>query len=131
MDSTETNAATTADTAPRVVTLRNKIGYAIGDMGNNFLFDMGQLYLLNYFTDVVGLPSAAAGTVFLVAKIWDAFADMSVGTWIDNRTNISKRGKFRPFLLWAAIPLALLLIANFSTPNFSVTGKLIWPTSPT
>lgn len=80
MDSTETNAATTADTAPRVVTLRNKIGYAIGDMGNNFLFDMGQLYLLNYFTDVVGLPSAAAGTVFLVAKIWDAFADMSVGT---------------------------------------------------
>lgn len=127
MDSTETKAATAQnETAPRMVTLRNKIGYAVGDMGNNFLFDMGQLYLLNYFTDQVGLPSAAAGTVFLVAKIWDAFADMAVGTWIDNRTNITKRGKFRPFLLWAAIPLALLLIANFSTPNFSVTGKLIW-----
>lgn len=127
MDATETHAATQKnDQAPRTVTLRNKIAYAVGDMGNNFLFDMGQLYLLNYFTDQVGLPSAAAGTVFLVAKIWDAFADMGVGTWIDNRTNISKRGKFRPFLLWAAIPLAMLLIANFTTPNFSVTGKLIW-----
>ncbi|MTV81229.1 glycoside-pentoside-hexuronide (GPH):cation symporter [Secundilactobacillus folii] len=127
METSETKAATVKNQdAPRTVTLRNKIAYAVGDMGNNFLFDMGQLYLLNYFTDQAGLPSAAAGTVFLVAKIWDGFADMGVGTWIDNRSNISKRGKFRPFLLWAAIPLAMLLIANFTTPNFSVTGKLIW-----
>lgn len=127
MENREVAAATAKnDIAPRVLTFRNKIAYAVGDVGNNFLFDMGQLYLLNYFTDQVGLPSAAAGTVFLVAKIWDAFADISVGTWIDNRTNIGKRGKFRPFMLWAAIPLAMLLIANFTTPNFSVTGKLIW-----
>lgn len=52
--------------------------------------------------------------------------DISVGTWIDNRTNIGKRGKFRPFILWSAIPLALLLIANFTMPNFSVTGQLVW-----
>ena len=51
---------------------------------------------------------------------------ISVGTWIDNRTNIGKRGKFRPFMLWAAILLALLLIANFTMPDFSVTGKLVW-----
>lgn len=111
---------------PKTVTLKNKIAYAVGDMGNNFLFDMGQLYLLKYFTDVAGLPSALAGTVFLVAKIWDGFMDISVGTWIDNRANISKRGKFRPFMLWAAIPLGLLLIANFTIPNFSVTGKLLY-----
>lgn len=127
MENQEVAAATAKnDLAPRTLTLRNKIAYAVGDVGNNFLFDMGQLYLLNYFTDQVGLPSAAAGTVFLVAKIWDAFADISVGTWIDNRTKIGKRGKFRPFILWAAIPLAMLLIANFTTPDFSVTGKLIW-----
>jgi GPH family glycoside/pentoside/hexuronide:cation symporter len=127
MENREVAAATAKnDVAPRTLTFKNKIAYAVGDVGNNFLFDMGQLYLLNYFTDQVGLPSAAAGTVFLVAKIWDAFADISVGTWIDNRTNIGKRGKFRPFILWAAIPLAMLLIANFTTPNFSVTGKLLW-----
>jgi len=97
-----------------------------GDVGNNLLFDMGQLYLLKYFTDQLKLPAAAAGTIFLVAKIWDAFMDISVGTWIDNRTNIGKRGKFRPFILWSAIPLALLLIANFTMPNFSVTGQLVW-----
>lgn len=116
----------TEEVAPRTTTLRNKLGYAIGDVGNNFLFDMGQLYLLKYFTDVLQLPAALAGTVFLVAKVWDAFMDMSVGTWIDNRQNIGPRGKYRPFILWAAIPLALLLIANFSVPDFSVTGKMIW-----
>lgn len=114
------------DLAPRTLSLRNKIAYAVGDVGNNFLFDMGQLYLLKYMTDQLGLPSAAAGTVFLVAKIWDAFADITVGTWIDNRTKIGKRGKFRPFILFAAIPLALLLIANFTTPAHTITGKLIW-----
>lgn len=117
---------TDLDEAPKTLKFRNKIGYMIGDVGNNFLFDMGQLYLLKYFTDQLGLNSAVAGTIFLVAKIWDAFMDISVGTWIDNRTNIGKRGKFRPFMLWAAIPLALLLIANFTMPDFSVTGKLIW-----
>lgn len=114
------------DIAPKTVTLKNKIAYAMGDVGNNFLFDMGQLYLLKYFTDQLKLPAAAAGTIFLVAKIWDAFMDISVGTWVDNRTNIGKRGKFRPFILWSAIPLALLLIANFTMPSFSVTGQLVW-----
>lgn len=111
---------------PKVLSLREKIAYGVGDMGNNFLFDMGQLYLLKYFTDVIGLPSVAAGGVFAVAKIWDAFADIAVGTWVDNRTKISRRGKFRPFILWASLPLALLLIANFSVPNFTLSGKLIW-----
>lgn len=121
-----TTTQTKVKSFPRTTTLRNKIGYAMGDVGNNFLFDMGQLYLLKYYTDVLQLPSALAGTVFLVAKIWDAFMDMGVGTWIDNRQNIGPRGKYRPFLLWAAIPLALLLIANFSIPDFSITGKMIW-----
>ena len=111
---------------PRVLSGIEKFAYGMGDVGNNFMFEMGQLYLLKYFTDVIGLPAATAGTVFLVAKIWDAFADIGVGTWIDHQKHISKAGKFRPFLLWAALPLGLLLIANFSVPNFSLTGREIW-----
>lgn len=111
---------------PKVLSLKEKIAYGVGDLGNNFLFDMGQLYLLKYFTDVIGLPAAAAGGVFAIAKIWDAFADITIGTWVDNRKKIGKRGKFRPFILWASLPLALLLIANFAVPDFSITGKLIW-----
>ena len=110
---------------PHVLSGIEKFAYGMGDVGNNFMFEMGQLYLLKYFTDVIGLPAATAGTVFLVAKIWDAFADIGVGTWIDHQKHISKAGKFRPFLLWAALPLGLLLIANFSVPNFSLDRKSV------
>lgn len=120
------NADEETETFPKVLSLKNKIGYGVGDLGNNFMFEMGQLYLLKYFTDVVGLPAATAGLVFLVAKVWDAFADLGVGTWIDNQKHISKHGKFRPFIIYAALPLAILLVANFSVPNFSLSGKEWW-----
>jgi len=110
----------------RGISLREKISYGLGDMGNNCLFDLGQIYLLKFYTDSLGLPAATAGLVFLVTKIWDAFADISIGTWVDNRKKIGKRGKFRPFMLYAAFPLALMTVVSFTTPNFSLTGKTIW-----
>jgi len=109
-----------------VLSLREKLGYGSGDIGFNFLFDMGQLYLLKFFTDALGINPAIAGTIFLVAKIWDAFADVAVGTWVDNRTKIGKRGKYRAFIFYATIPLALMLIASFQVPSFSLTGRTIW-----
>lgn len=111
---------------PRVLTIREKLGYGSGDVGFNFLFDMGQLYLLIFFTDQLGLNPAVAGGVFLVAKIWDAFADMAVGTWVDNQKNIGKRGRYRSFIFWGTIPLAILLIATFTDPGLNITGKTIW-----
>jgi len=110
----------------RVVPLKEKFSYGLGDLGNNFLFDMGQLYLLKFYTDSLGLSPAVAGSVFLVTKIWDAFADISIGTWIDNRKKIGKRGRFRPFMLYSVLPLALLTVVSFITPNFSLTGRTIW-----
>ena len=59
--------------------LKEKIAYGLGDVGNNFLFDLGQIYLLKFYTDILGLPAIWAGSIFLVSKIFDAFADMSVG----------------------------------------------------
>jgi GPH family glycoside/pentoside/hexuronide:cation symporter len=111
---------------PGKITLKEKIAYGMGDVGNNFLFDMGQLYLLKFYTDALGIPATVAGLVFLISKVWDAFADISVGTWVDNRRNIGPKGKFRPFMLYAAIPLALMTIVSFINPGFSVTGKIIW-----
>jgi GPH family glycoside/pentoside/hexuronide:cation symporter len=107
------------------LSLKEKFAYGLGDVGNNFLFDMGQIYLLKFYTDSLGLPATTAGLVFLVTKIWDGFADISVGTWIDNR-KVGRRGKFRPFMLYAAFPLALLTVVSFTTPDFSLTGKTIW-----
>lgn len=109
-----------------VLSLREKLGYGSGDVGFNLLFDVGQLYLLKFFTDALGINPAIAGTVFLVAKIWDAFADVAIGTWVDNRTKFGKRGKYRAFIFYATIPLALTTIATFQVPNFSLTGRTIW-----
>ncbi|AOH54649.1 hypothetical protein ABE28_009835 [Peribacillus muralis] len=106
--------------------LKEKIAYGMGDVGNNFLFDLGQIYLLKFYTDALGLPSATAGLIFLITKIWDAFADITVGTWVDNRKKIGPKGKFRPFILYTAVPLALITIVSFTNPNFSLTGKMIW-----
>lgn len=64
--------------------LREKIAYGLGDVGNNFLFDLGQIYLLKFYTDILGLPAIWAGSIFLVSKVFDAFADMSVGTIVDS-----------------------------------------------
>jgi len=110
----------------KTVPFKEKIAYGLGDVGNNFLFEMGQIFLLILYTDSLKLPPVTAGLVFLVTKIWDAFADISIGTWIDNRKNIGKRGKFRPFMLYAAVPLALMTVVSFTTPNFSLTGRTIW-----
>lgn len=111
------------DKFPKVLTFKEKLGYALRDLGNTAMFDMGQLL---YMTDVAHLPAAYAGLVFLIAKIWNAFADVGVGTIIDQRSKIGPLGRFRPFILWSAVPLGLLLIANFTILNFTLTGRMAW-----
>lgn len=113
-------------THSRRLSWHERLGYGTGDVGYNFLFDMGQLYLLKFMTDGLGLNPAIGGTVFLVAKIWDGFADMAVGTWIDNKRKPGRFGRYKSFILYSVIPLALLLIANFTVPELSLTGKTIW-----
>jgi GPH family glycoside/pentoside/hexuronide:cation symporter len=108
------------------VAFREKLAYGIGDTGNNFLFQIGQLYLLKFYTDTLGLPAATAGLVFLVTKIWDGFVDVSVGAWIDRRKRIGPQGRFRPFMYYAALPLALTTVVSLTAPDFSLTGKTVW-----
>ncbi|MFY4773704.1 glycoside-pentoside-hexuronide (GPH):cation symporter [Metabacillus sp. RGM 3146] len=108
------------------LSFREKMGYGFGDLGNNFMFDLGQLYLLKFYTDVLGINPAIGGLVFLVSKIADAFVDTSVGTYLDSRTKIGKRGKFRPFILFGTVPLFLLTICTFLSPHLAGNGKVVW-----
>lgn len=117
---------TSSAAGPGRLTMRERLGYGMGDTGFNFLFDMGQLYLLKFMTDVMGLNPAVAGSVFLVAKVWDAFADVAVGSWIDNTRHTGRWGRYHSFILWATLPLAIALMANFHVPGFSLTGKTVW-----
>lgn len=108
------------------LSLREKIGYGFGDLGNNFMFDLGQLYLLKFYTDVLGISPAIGGLVFLVSKLVDAFVDTSVGTYVDGRSKIGKRGKFRPFILFGTVPLFLMTVISFLSPHLAGNNKIIW-----
>ncbi|WP_223593087.1 glycoside-pentoside-hexuronide (GPH):cation symporter [Neobacillus bataviensis] len=112
-------------TGTKKLTLKEKVSYGLGDVGNGFMFDMGQLYLLKFYTDVLGISAYWGGLVFLISKIFDAFADSSVGAFVDRR-NLGKRGKFRPFILFGSIPLAIMTVISFLAPDFSSTGKIVF-----
>jgi GPH family glycoside/pentoside/hexuronide:cation symporter len=107
------------------LTLKEKIAYGIGDLGNGFTFDLGQAYLLNFYTDVCGIGAATAGGVFLFSKIFDAFMDVLAGSFVDKH-KASKNGKYRPVMMTSAIFLAFLTVITFIAPDVSVQGKLIY-----
>jgi len=112
------------ETGTGKLALREKVGYALGDTASNLFFQTFMLFLLYFYTDVVGLSAAAVGTLFLVTRIWDAVNDPIMGT-IADRTN-TRWGKFRPYLLWAAVPFGVFGILMFTTPDFDASGKLIY-----
>lgn len=109
------------------LSLKEKISYGMGDFGNGFMFDLGQLYLLKFLTDVAGVPAAYAGSIFLVSKLFGAVVDPIVGSSIDYRKNIGKNGKFRPYLIYGSIILAALTVFLFIAPfSGSPTLALIY-----
>lgn len=106
------------------LSFKEKLGYGLGDSASNFFFQVFNIFLLYYYTDVFGLNPAAVGTMFLVTKLVDAFTDPVMGVIADRTT--TRWGKFRPYILWGAIPYGLLGYAMFAGPDFSDTGKLIY-----
>ncbi len=111
--------------ALRRLGLATYLGYAAGDAGCNLAFSMFGMFLLLYYTDVARLPAAAAGTLFLVVRAWDAFADVAAGRLVD--LSSTRWGKFRPFVLFGSLPLLLLSMATFSVPGgWSAGGKLAY-----
>ena len=100
----------------RPLTRRNYAGYAAGDFANNLAFSMQGLFLMIYYTNVIGLDPAIVATMFLLVRFWDAFSDVLVGRIVDlTRT---RWGKFRPYLLFASLPLLFASVALFHVPGF-------------
>lgn len=108
------------------LSLREKLGYGAGDFANSLTYDCGQMNLLKFYTDVLRIPGAIGGSIFLLVKIFDAFSDVTVGNFVDTRRNIGKRGKFRPFILFGCVPLAIINIVAFTAPNLSLNGKIAY-----
>ncbi len=120
-----TEPNTIAPSAPAPLPKRSFIGYGAGDAANNLAFTTATMFLLLYYTDVVGISAAAAGTLLLVVRIFDAFFDVFAGRMVD-KTYHKKLGKFRPFIMFGSVPLLLLSVATFSIPALGESGTLIW-----
>lgn len=106
------------------LSIREKAGYALGDAAANIAWRGVATFLIVFYTDVFGLNPAAVGLLMLIARSSDGVSDVVMGI-IGDRTN-SRYGKFRPWILWTAIPLAVMLSLLFTTPDLSPTGKIIY-----
>lgn len=104
--------------------MKEKIAYGLGDTASNIIFQTVMMFLLIYYTDVVGLSPALVGTLFLVVRIFDAITDPLMGAMAD-RTK-SKWGQFRPYLLWLALPFGFISVLAFTTFELSDNGKIIY-----
>jgi len=106
------------------LSLKEKLGYALGDGAANIAWRGVATFLFIFYTDVFGLNPAAVGLLMLIARSGDGLIDILMGIVCD-RTN-SRYGKFRPWILWTAIPLGVTLSLLFTTPNLGPTGKVVY-----
>lgn len=107
-----------------MLSIREKIAYGLGDTASNIVFQTVMLFLTYFYTDIFGISPAVVGTMFLVVRIFDAVTDPLMGGVAD-RTE-TRWGKFRPYLLWLALPFGLISVMAFTTPELSDRGKVVY-----
>jgi glycoside/pentoside/hexuronide:cation symporter, GPH family len=106
------------------LSVREKLGFGLGDMASNIVYQAVANVLLYFYTDVYGLTAAAAGLLMLVVRLFDAVIDPAIGAMAD-RTR-SRHGRYRPWMLWIAVPYGVLAVAAFITPDVSMGAKLVY-----
>ena len=112
--------------AHRLFGMRDKIGYLMGDFGNDFFFMLVSSYLMVFYTDIFHISAAAVGGLFMFARIWDAFADVTWGRFVDTRP-ASKHGKFKPWIFRMSFPLVISGVLMFvKIPGMSDGFYLAW-----
>lgn len=108
----------------QVLSAKEKFGYGLGDAASHIVFDNVMLYMMFFYTDIFGIPAAFVGTMFLLARALDAISDPCMGL-IADRTR-SRWGKFRPWILFGAVPFGIVCVFAYSSPGFSMGGKMIY-----
>ena len=113
-------------TTVRPFGLRDKFGYLLGDFGNDFFFLLASTFLMVFYTDIFHINAATVGVLFMVARLWDAFADVAWGRFIDTRPT-TKHGKYKPWILRMSFPLVVTGVLMFTTiPGMSDGFYLAW-----
>lgn len=106
------------------ITLKEKIGYGLGDAASSMFWKLFGMYLMFFYTDIFGMEAKVVGTMFLVTRVWDSLFDPIIGVLAD-RTR-SKWGKFRPYLLYVAVPFGVIGVFTFYTPALAESGKVVY-----
>lgn len=106
-----------------ILSVKEKIGFGLGDGASNFYWKITEFYILFFYTDVFGITPLQAGAMFGVARLWDAINDPVMGMLAD-RTR-TKWGRYRPYLLWGCIPMSLIGVLTFYTPGFKSDGNML------
>lgn len=107
-----------------MISIKEKVAYGLGDTASNFIFQTVMLFLTYYYTDIVGLNPATVGSMFLLVRLIDAVTDPLMGSLAD-RTR-TRWGSYRPYLLWLALPFAIISVLAFTTPDTDYQGKLVY-----
>jgi glycoside/pentoside/hexuronide:cation symporter, GPH family len=123
LDSSAATAPAHVEPAGRA-TMKAKLGWAFGDYGFNIYWQALNLLMMPFYTDVLGLEAALAGTVFLVASLWDGFSDSVIGA-IADRTR-SKHGSYRPYLIFASPVMVVAFMVCFLTPDWDQGGLFLY-----
>lgn len=112
------------NTEEHKISVGEKLGYSLGDLAANLIFQTLMTFLAFFYTDVYQIPAAPASVIIFVGGMIGAFANPVMGM-IADRTH-TRWGKFRPWILWTALPFGLISILAFATPDFSMNGKIIY-----
>ena len=112
------------NTSSHKLSVKEKIGYAVGDLSANLIFQTLMTFLAFFYTDVYKIPAGIAASIIFFGGFFGAFFNVIMGI-IADRTN-TRWGKFRPWILWTAIPFGVISLLAFSTPDFSENGKVIY-----
>lgn len=106
------------------LSIKEKVGYSLGDLAANFIFQAMLALQLDFYTHTFGLTAAQAGTLFLVVGMGVACLNPVMGVIADRTT--SKMGKFRPWLIWTAVPFGVIGVLTFTTPDIGPGAKIVY-----
>jgi len=106
------------------LSVKEKVGYSLGDSAANFIFQAVMMFLMFFYTDVLGISPWYAGWIFLATRIIDAINDPMMGA-ISDRTK-TRWGRFRPWVLITAVPFGVIGVLMFTAPNLSGMGKILY-----
>jgi GPH family glycoside/pentoside/hexuronide:cation symporter len=120
----DTPAPAVLDPSAEKLSMREKFSYGFGDLASCLYWQTISTYLLIFYTDIFGITALAAGAMLGLSRFSDAFFDPVIGM-LSDRTK-SRWGKFRPFLLWGCVPMAIAGFLTFTVPDFGEKGKLVW-----